>query len=290
MATTPKILVFGSTGTVGSEVVKALNRHNVPIRAAVHNVDKAGAIKSGHAHNEVVQIEIYNPDSIAKALEGIEKVFLLTPPGQTSAGYGIVDAIKKNGHIKQIVKLSALGSEEPGDAFVWAKEHATLEEAIHKAGIPLTSLRPSSFHSNAWQDVPTIKSQGVIYKALGDTPINMISNVDIGEVAAIALTQPGHDGKIYNLTGPDTMNQTEYAKLLSEVLGKEIKYHPMSEDDNRKAAAGFLPPQAIDAWVNMYQYFKNGGYNRSYPDLEKILGRKGKTIRSFLEENKAGFA
>lgn len=287
----PKILVFGSTGSIGFEVAAALAKKNVPFRAAVHNVDKADKVKNLGKNIEVVQVDLYKPETVAKALQGIEKVFFMTPPGQTSAGNAVVDAMHKADTVKHIVKLSALGAEEKGGKFVWAEQHRALEEYIIKYGIPITSLRPSSFHTNILADIPTIKSESTIYKALGNAKMNWISNKDIGEVAAKILTENGnHAGKIYNLTGPDTLSSEEMAKIMGTVIGKNIKYASITNDQLRQQVGSFLPPQAIDGFCNMYTYFADGGYNREFPELEKLLGRKGISLKEYVEENKQAFA
>jgi len=282
----PQILVFGSTGTVGIEVSKALAKKGVAFRAVVHSIEKADSIKKLGNNIEIVQVNVWQPESISKALEGINKVFLMTPPGQTASGFGIVDTIKKAG-IKNIVKLSALGSDDP--AFAWGKEHLDIEEHAKKQGLTITSIRPSSFHSNTFQDVPTIK-QGAVYKAYGNARLNLISNKDIGEVIAKALTETGHEGKTYTLTGPDTLDTNEYAKIISQVIGKEVKYIPINDQELRKQAANFLPTaELVDGFSNMNTYFRNGGYDKHTNDVQNLLGHKGTTFQSFLEENKQAF-
>jgi len=284
----PKILVFGATGSIGSEVAKALLRRKTPFRAIVHTASKADHLKKeGAGLVEIVEADLYNLDSIAKAAEGIEVVFLMTPPGHTHQNAQIGDTLKKAG-VKRIVKLSALGCED-GEKFQWAKEHLDAENHFKSIGLPYTSLRPSAFHSNWFNYVPTVKGQNVFFNAAREAKLNHISTHDIGEVAAVALTTPGHEGKNYNITGPDTITFAEGAELLSEVLGRKINYVGLSDEDNRKAAANFLPPQAIDGWVNMYQYFAAGGYNKHFDDLEKLTGTKGTSLKDFFTANAAAF-
>jgi len=237
---------------------------------------------------EIVEGDFYKPDSLAPALKGIQKIFLVTPPAQTSSGRSLVDAAAAAG-VKHIVKLSALGAED-GDKFLWAKEHAILEDYITSKGIKLTSLRPSSFHCNMLQDIPTIKSQGAVYKALDDAKMNWISETDIGEAAAVCLTTDGHEGKIYYLTGPDTFTPGEIAKLVSEIIGKPVNYVKLTDQQLREQAKNFLPnQQAIDGFSNMYGYFRNGGYDKQFPDLEKLLGRKGESLKAWLANHANAF-
>jgi len=290
MSANPDILVLGATGNIGKEVCASLAKRNVGFRAGVHKIDKAESIKKLGNNIDVVEIDVNNPDSLDKALKGITKIFFMTPPGQTtSAGKAITAACKRNG-VKHIVKLSALGSEETGGKFIWAEEHTEIENLINKEGIPLTSIRPSSFFSNIFMDSSTIKSQSTVYKASGQTKLNMIDNKDIGECVAVCLTTPNHEGKIYNITGPDTMNFGDLCKILTEEWGRQINFVPINDDQLRDMAKNFLPGPAIEGFSNMWTYFRNGGYDRQYDDAKKLLGRELGHVRPYIRDIKPAFA
>jgi len=290
MSSSPKILVFGATGNIGREVCAELAKRNTPFRAAVHKIEKAESIKKLGQNIDVVEVDIYNPDSLEKALNGIEKVFFMSPPGQTSSYKSMSAACKKAG-VKHAVKLSALGSEETGGKFVWAEEHCVAEKHLNSDGIAVTSIRPSAFFSNIYMDQKTIKNSSTFYKAMEQKRMNFIDNRDIGEAVAVCLTTNGHEGKIYNLTGPDTINFDDLAKIFSDKLGKEVKYVSVSDAQLRETVKAFLPSQeAIDGMSNMWTYFRNGGYDRSCDDGEKLLGRKLRDISTYIQENKLAFA
>jgi uncharacterized protein YbjT (DUF2867 family) len=283
----PKILVLGATGNIGKAVAEALIKRNVPFRAGVHDVAKAEFLTS-HKNIEVVQVDLYKVESVAKALDGIEKVFLMTPPGGTLASYPIIEEAKKH-HVKHIVKLSALGAEvEDPTKFVWAHEHRLVEEAIVKAGIAITSLRPSSFFSNVFQDAHLIKTKSVIYKSLGSAKVNWIANSDIGEVAATALTTPGHEGKYYSITGPENYDWNQVVQIFRDA-GKHVDLVPITDEQFKESSKAFLPPQAVEPYSNLYQYLKNGGYNVHSDDLEKVTGSKGRRLEDFIKENIQAF-
>jgi uncharacterized protein YbjT (DUF2867 family) len=282
------ILVTGANGTTGTQCCKALAAKKIPFRVLVRSAAKADKLKALGSNIEIVEGDYYKPDTLVPAVKGIQKIFLVTPPGQTHSGKALVDAAAAAG-VKHIVKLSALGSQD-GDKFIWAKQHADLEDYITSKGIKVTSLRPSSFQNNLTMDAQTIKSQGVIYKALDDAKLNWISEVDIGEAAAVCLSTEGHEGQTYYLTGPDTLSPTELCKLISDVAGKPVNYVKISDQQLRDQAKNFLPNQeAIDAFSNMWAYFRSGGYDKSYPDLEKLLGRKGESVSQWLNQHAAVF-
>jgi uncharacterized protein YbjT (DUF2867 family) len=276
-----KILVLGATGAIGGEVVKALAKKDVHFKAAVHNASKAEDLKKLSSKIEVVEVDLYNPTSLANALKGIESVFVLTPPGQTIQPSQNILTEAKKAHVKHIVKLSAYGIDDP--KWFLGQEHLQVEKLFHDSEIPTTNLRPTSFMSNQFGSLQTIKEQGKIYAAFGDTKINFIAPSDIGEVAAVVLTTPGHGGKTYELTGPDNLSQAEVAKIFSELLGKEVQYVAIDDETLRKQAATFLPPDAIDNFVGMIVRFRAGIYDTHYvPVVKNLIGRDAVSFRDWL--------
>lgn len=205
--------------------------------------------------------------------------------------------------MKHVVKLSALGAEiEDPNVFQWAHMHREIEDKLRNEGITLTSLRPSSFFTNIWLDKEQLKQvtqtasllspmtlmKGVIYdKACGDGRINLISNEDIGEAAAVILAKGGHEGKDYSLTGPETLSWREYAKVLSEELGKPINVIPISEAQMRELFKDHFPSkEAMDGFCNMMAYFRDGGYDKQSDHVKMILGKEPRSVRPFLRANK----
>jgi len=292
MSDSVKILVFGSTGIVGKEVCASLARKKIPFRAAVTKLEKGDAIKSLGSHIEAVEVDVWKTESLEKALHGIEYVFLLSPPGQTHSAYGIVTAMKNAG-VKYVVKLSALGAEDGGKGtFIWAVEHSKVEEAIKKEGIALTSLRPSSFMTNYFHKVHTIKNQSTINEGVDTTTkMNYIDPRDIGEVAATCLEHPTkYQGKSLTITGPDTLTYVEAAKIFSEELGKTITFVPLNDEEVRQSAKHMgMPEPGVEGWSNMWSVFRKGGYNQHSDDAENVIGRKLGGLRQWLKDNRNAF-
>jgi len=284
----PTILVTSATGNIGSEVVNALSKHGVHFRAAVHSKSKAEHLEK-LKHVEIVEMDWYNPASVEAAVRGIKKAFLGLPPGQTEGPSKIfADACKKEG-VTHIVKLSALGGEaEPGQ-FVWAEEHVHAEEYIKSLGIHLTAIRPSFFMANWMWDVQTIKEKSTIFRALGDAKINMIANSDVGEAIYVCLHKSGHEDKVYNLTGPDTLTVSEIAHIFSELLGREIKYVPLSDEQLREQSGHFMPPPAVEGNSNMHKYFRDGGYNKHFNDLHHLICKNGEHSKDWIKHHLAAF-
>lgn len=192
--------------------------------------------------------------------------------------------------MKHIVKLSALGAENP-DKFWWAGEHTKTEAALKELGLALTSIRPSGFYSNFINmSAPTIKQQRKIFQAMADAKANFIYNGDIAAASVVALTTPGHENKDYYITGPDTLSYPQVADLFSQVLGEKIEYVPIDDATLRENAKKRFPNQeAVEGYSNMWQYFRDGYYDVHYRDLESLTGSKGKPLKDWIQENVAAF-
>ena len=278
---TGPILVIGATGTVGSEVVKALREHNADIRAATRTPEKTipGA--------KTVLFDFDKPLSIPKAFIGVEKVFILTPFDEKMVlqTRTIVNAAK-NAHVKYIVKLSAVGADKPQGSL--SKWHHDAEQAIIESGIPYTILRANGFMQNFSTTMAAqIKFEGKIYAPAGDAKVSFIDVRDIADAAAHAFLKEGHKNKIYTLTGPQSLTMKEIAEFFSDVLGKPITYVPLTDVQARDAyAKAHLPEWMSDALIDLYKFYRAGGGAAVSKDVQTLTNRVPVNFRSFIEEHK----
>src|SRR5213080_503611 len=223
------VLVTGATGTIGRDVAKRLSEMGASVRAGVR--DQAKARKQFGSDIALAPFDFENEKTFSKALEGVEKVFLLPPllPNQLELMNGFVDAAKRAG-VRHIVKLSAIGiDDETRPAAV--KWHRANEQHIRESGLEFTFLRPNSFMQNFFTYFPP--RNGAIYLPWGNGTASFVDTRDIASVAAKVLTSNGHEGKIYTLTGPATLGIAEVARILSEAAGSELKYVDVPEDAAR---------------------------------------------------------
>jgi uncharacterized protein YbjT (DUF2867 family) len=278
------ILVTGASGTVGSEVVKALQRAKAKFKVA----DRAPG-KSKVAGVEAVLFDYQNPATFAPALAGVEKIFLLSPNGRTDLEAGVVDAAKKAG-IKHIVKLSVYDAD--GEQFIFARGHRAAEKYIEASGVPYTFLRPNGFMQNyATSFGATIKSQGAFYLPMADARVSTIDVRDIAAVAAAALTDPGHENTIYTLTGPEALTNAEIAQKISAAIGKTVKYVPVPDNDAAKGMkTSGLPEPAVNAIIDLMHYYVAGKAARVTNDVERVAGKKPITFDQFAKDYKSSFA
>src|SRR6185436_19052635 len=168
---------------------------------------------------DAVVMDFAQPATIAAALRGVEKLFLLSPPNRPELEKPVVEEARKAG-VRHLVKLSAWGAESEAHSF--GRGHRAIEKQIEAAKIPFTFLRPNGFMQNFLQAAGTIKSQRAIHFPAGDSRYSMIDVRDVAAVALRALTGPAHQGKAYRLSGPESLSHEDVAEKLSRVLGRKI--------------------------------------------------------------------
>ncbi|HVE83212.1 MAG TPA: SDR family oxidoreductase [Myxococcales bacterium] len=282
------ILVTGATGNIGSEVVRQLAAKGQKVRAFVRNPDKAAALKGPNV--EIAKGELGKPDTIRPAMQGVDHVFLLSAGLETIAQEekNVVDEAKKAG-VKHIVKLSVMGADmEPGIAL--GKAHRASEKNVEASGITWTFLRPSGFMSNLFNNADSIKSQGKWYAPYGDGKMGVIDPADIAAVAVKALTERGHEGKAYLLTGSEALSQAEMAQKLGAAVGKKIEYvnvPPEAAADSMLKMG--MSKSLVDALGEFSGVVRQGFAAAVSPDTERVLGRKPKSFDQWAKENAAAF-
>jgi uncharacterized protein YbjT (DUF2867 family) len=283
------ILITGATGTVGSETVKALAGTDFRVRAGVHSLIKGERFRS-LPHVELVHLDMHDPELLRVALTGVSRAFLITPftQDQVTLGKLFIDAAKAAG-VHHIVRLSASGADaEP--VIQLGREHREVEVYLEKSGIPYTILRPAGFMQNFLLNAGTICNQNSIYMPVGHGKINYIDARDIAAVAAIVLTHPGHENKIYELTGPEAVSVTDVAHALTVATNRVIAYVDVPES----AAAAAMQQHHVPAWMvnqlmELYGIYKAGYAEQVTDTVEKITGRQPRTIIDFAQDYSTHF-
>lgn len=285
------ILITGATGTVGTEVVKALATTENRVRAGVHSVIKGDRFKI-FPEVETVEIDFNRPESLKVAFTGVTKVFQITPftPEQVSIGKQLIDAAKEVG-VKQVVRLSASGANaEPG--IQMGRWHREVEIYLENSGIPYTILRPTSFMQNFINyQGHSIQQEGKIYQPLGEGQAAYIDVRDIAGVARVVLTEPGHTGQAYELTGPEALSVTEVAAILSAATGRTISYVDVPEEAARQAMRSLhLPDWMIDGMMELNGIIKAGYAAHITNTVQQLTGQSPRTFAEFARDYAASFA
>lgn len=283
------ILVIGATGTVGREVCTALAGKGHNIRAGIHTPEKAVMVQETGA--EPVLVDFSKPKTLLAAMQGIDRVFLATPfsADMVRQTKTVVDACHK-ASIRQIVKLSVMGAEiEPGIQV--GRWHREAENIIRASNIPYTFLRPNFFMQNFITYLGKgIKDHTSIQLPAGEGKTSFIDVRDLGQVAAVCLTQPGHDNKEYTLTGPDSLSYTQAADIISMVIGPKVQYVPLSDEQAKEALLEQGMPELLaGAMLELYQQVRAGYAAEVTPWVEKLLGRKPTLFQRFVKDHRDAF-
>jgi uncharacterized protein YbjT (DUF2867 family) len=284
MADTGKILVTGATGNVGSAVLGNLGTTDVDLRALAHDESKARSLKDRGV--EAVVGELLEPETLIPALEGVSTVLLITPihPEQVTQATNVIEAAKESGNDPRIVRLSVhqASHEAPSRN---SRQHAQIEDELRSSGLPYTLLRPQSFMQNTLVTARTVASEGKIYQPFKDGKLGMIDAWDIGEVAAKVLTEEGHEGAVYTLTGPAAISFYEVAEALSEVLGKEVRYVDISLEDAKRAMLNMgLSEWRADVLIEYAKAHSEGYSNFTTQDVEQLTGQPATSYKEFATD------
>jgi len=266
------ILVTGATGKIGAGLRKLLADGNIKARLLTRDPAKATGLASSSV--EVVKGDLGDKASVEKALQGVDHFFLNveSSAGSLEMANNAIHAAQRAG-VQHIVRLSVLGADihSPVQLSRW---HAATEAVLKASGIPWTILRPGMFMQNILNSAHTIKTDGVFYGAGKDGKVPAIDARDIAAAAVKALTEPGHEGKTYNLTGPEALSSAEQAAKLSAALGRTIKYVDLPPGHFLQGLLGAgLPKWLAEDYVAMAGWIASGNAATVLPDLSKLIGK-----------------
>jgi uncharacterized protein YbjT (DUF2867 family) len=278
------ILITGATGNVGSELVKKLSARGEKVRAFVRSRSRTNALAlPGVAFAEG---DFSDFSSFLPALAGVDRLFLLIPSSADveKQQKEFVDAAQKKG-VRHIVYLSQLGADEHSPKGRFQRYHGAVEKHIRRSGIPFTFLRPNLFMQALLNFRASISSEGALYAPAGNAKISVVDVRDIAAVADRALTEPGHDGKVYEITGPESLTHGEMAATLSLVLGKPVKYVDVSRAVMSEALLGFgLPLWQAQGVVEDYDQYRDGEAAAVRSTVRDVTGAEPRTFGQFARD------
>jgi uncharacterized protein YbjT (DUF2867 family) len=285
MASTGKVLVIGATGKTGSGLVAALRRVGINVRAFVRDGSGAEPLKAIGA--EVAVGDLDRPETIAPALEGIDKVYLLTwnGPSQEQQGLNVIEAARRFGDI-HLVRHSMWGPERSRIV----QQGYRIEEAIRSSGLSWTILKPTFFMQNTMMAAQTISSQGVIYWDMKEGRLGMIDVRDIVDSALAVLTGTGHEGKSYILTGPAAISFHDVARTFSTLLGKDIKYVSVPGE----AALGSMLQMGMPEWIGKGYVELSEGFSENFAasvtdNVRMLTGHAARSFEQFARDHLSAF-
>ncbi|GAA4003146.1 NAD(P)H-binding protein [Allokutzneria multivorans] len=264
------VLVTGATGTVGRHLVRQLIDAGHDVRALTRNPANAGAVLPPEA--KVFAGDLADPAGLAEALDGVTAVHLTPFEGNASA---LVDVIIRAG-VRRVTVM-------------WAGFSGPTEEAVRSSGLDWTFIQPMEFMSNMLEWTESVRSEGVAREVYPQARNASVHPADIAAVTARALTEDGHAGKSYDLTGPDVLTVPEKVAVLSAALGREIRFVERTESEARdRLRARGVTEEDIDFVLGWHANPPKEAYTVT-PVIEEVTGRPARTFAQWAAENAGAF-
>ena len=283
------VLITGANGENGKEIVKLFAARGIAVRAMVRDSKRADALSLPGV--EIVEGNFDAPQTIRAALEGMERAFLLTPSSENAEKQQLsfVDTARQCG-LKHIVKLSQLDAD-PNSSARFLRYHAAVEQAIQSSGLTYTFLRPNLFMQGLLNFKSTIVAQNAFYASAGEGKVSVVDVRDIAEVAVAALTQTGHEGKTYDITGPQALTHAEMAAHLSEALGRKISFVNVAPDAMRQSLLSInFPVWQADGLLEEYALWSQDEAADVASGVQEATGKAPRTFDEFARDYAPAFA
>lgn len=280
------VLVTGATGNTGRSLVDALVRRGAPVRAMVHTDADRAKLPEGVRG---VVADFDDEASIAAALDGAGRAYLVTPSSARAEAQQcrFADLAARAG-LRHLVVLSQLGADERSPVR-FLRYHGAVERHVRDLGIAWTFLRPNLFFQGLLAFAGTISSQGRFYAPIGDARVSAVDVRDIAAVAAVTLTEAGHEGATYTVTGPEAVTHAEIAAALSAALGREVSFIDVTPDAFAGSLQGILPPWQVEGLLEDYAHYRRGEAAAVSPVVAELTGRRPIDVQQFARDYAEAF-
>jgi NAD(P)H dehydrogenase (quinone) len=276
------VVVTGVTGGLGGRVARRLAERGVGQRLVARDPGRAPEL----AGAEVAAGSYDDRDSLRRAFDGAGTLFMVSAsedPDRLRLHANVVGAATDAG-VERIVYTSFFGAAADC-SFTFGRDHWHTEELIKGSGLRFTMLR-----DNLYLDfLPLmVGADGVIRGPAGDGRVAAVARDDIADVAAAVLLEGGdrHDGRSYDLTGPEALTMAEAAQRLSELAGRTVTYHPETLEEAYASRASYgAPDWEVDGWVTTYVAIANGELEAVSGDVAAVAGHPPMGLDDFLRRN-----
>ena len=279
-----KVLVIGGTGTVGSQVVRELLARGVSVQVLTRNPERTKDLPPGATG---VAGDLLSPATVRSVFAGVDGVFMVNAVSVTEAHEGLMAV--NGARLAGVGRFVYMSIHNLGDAphlpHFGAK--IPIEIALVKSGIPYTILRPNNFFQNDYWVKDALLQHGVYPQPIGEVGLSRVDVRDIAEAAAIALTTAGHEGRTYNLVGPDVLTASGTTAIWARALGRPIAYGGDDLDAWERESLQYLPPWMVFDFRLMYAFFQQEGLRATASDIKvqtRLLGHPPRDFAAFAAE------
>jgi uncharacterized protein YbjT (DUF2867 family) len=288
------ILVTGSTGVVGKQVLEHLQGRGVQIHALTRSPEKAQFPDAVTA----IKGDLSDADSLRQAMKGISTLFLLAPNAADELTQALQAlSIARESQVKGVVYLSVFKGAEYVDVPHFTSKHA-VERMIELCDMPATVLRPAYFIQNDVRQKDALLKHGIYGMPIGEKGISMVDARDIGEAAAKELLRRELAAgplprETYELVGPDTLTAESIVKIWADALGRPVRYEGDDLDILEQRLKSVAPAWlAYDMRLMMQRYQQDGAVasTEQIGRLSTLLGRPPRSYRDFAVAMAAAWA
>ncbi|GAA2222177.1 NAD(P)H-binding protein [Streptomyces amakusaensis] len=266
------VLVLGGTGKTGRRVAAALTR--------------AGFTPKIASRSGEVRFDWHSDTTWGPALEGVRAVYVVDSQGPDAPAEvaAFAEAARASG-VERLVLLSARTWGELGG------ETLATERAVKDSGLDWTILRPAWFNQNfaeeAWYTVPFSEGELRIPAGKGREPF--IDLEDLADVAVAALTEDGHTGETYVLSGPEALTFDDVVAAVSASTGRPLAYTPISREQyiEEQEARGY-PPAFGEVLGDLFQHISADGSAELSDGVRRAIGREPKPFSDYVSRTDFG--
>ncbi|WP_250293728.1 NAD(P)H-binding protein [Streptomyces atroolivaceus] len=275
------ILVTGATGNIGSALLKELHARGVgPLRGLTR--DAARAVFPDGV--EAVEGDLAEPASLQPALQGVRSLFLVSRLGSDA---DILEAARQAG-VKHVVLVSSI-TVQTHPHLGPAGENLAVEQLLKGSGMAWTILRPTQFASNALMWAASIRGREIVRAPYAETALPTIHPADIAAVALVALTEPGHHGRTYALTGPEPVTARHQVEAIAAALGREVSFAEISREQAHAQMAAVFGAEAAEAVLDVTGGDVNDELLMVRDTVARITGTPARPFRQWASENTNAF-
>ena len=279
-----KYLIIGATGTVGSRIVEQLSREGRSVRATTHRRNATGI----HDGVERVYVDLATGEGIKQAFEGVDRVFLLAPPGYADHHKLLAPLVAeaKRRNVEKVVLMTAMGANAADTPFRRVEQH------LEASGLRYNIIRPNWFMQNFntfW--LAGIRDEGKIRLPVGTAKTSFIDARDIADVAARLLTTNDQDNRDFDLTGPVALDHDAVARMLSESTGRRVTFENVDPELLRKGLlAGGVPGDYTEFLLTILGFLEQGYAERTTGAVKELLGREPIRFEQYAREHRTVWA
>jgi uncharacterized protein YbjT (DUF2867 family) len=280
------LLVTGATGRIGRELARELDARGAKFRVLVRDLARAAGLPE---RAERVIGNLGQPATLAPAFDGVDGLFLLAPGIGTDHTAHALAAAQAAG-LRRIVHLSSyavIGDPMPA----MGRWHHEREQMVRASGIPVTILRPSGFMTNALDWLPTIREGGYVLDPVGPGRAAPIDPADIAAVAALVLTEDGHQGAEYALTGGQLLTVSEQVRILTAATGRDIEVREVATPAEavRFRSPNGAPEALADALIEGLTLMRADTAGFRTDTVKQLLGRSPRMFTDWCARNASAF-